>query len=308
MIILSSIIPIFVVIFAGWVARKRGFLPDGFLGPANRLVYYLAIPAMIFRAISNGSFHEAFDIRVLGVVLLSLLLVLLAAWVTAELKKMPENQKGTFLQSSFHGNLGYIGLAVVFYHLGESGLAAGGLFAGFIMIAQNILAVFVLQIYSGEGRGSPGRSVPGNLRRIIFNPVILAAFSGMLVSLSEMPLPIIIDRSLKILSGMALPLALLLIGATLSFDLIRVRLIKVAGASFLKLVIMPGLSLVMFRFLSIPTADFLPAFILMSAPTATLTYIMAKEMNGDSDFAVAAVSGCTLLSAVTFTLWLSFLS
>ena len=305
MIILSTIIPIFVVIFAGWVARKRGFLPDGFLGPANRLVYYLAIPAMIFRAVSNGSFHEAFDIRVLGIVFLSLFLVLLAAWLTAKLKKMPMYQRGTFLQSSFHGNLGYIGLAVVYYHLGEPGLAAGGLFAGFIMIVQNVLAVFVLQIYSGEG--APERRGLDNLRRIIFHPVILAALFGMLVSLSELPLPLIIDRSLKILSGMALPLALLLIGATLSFDLIRSRLKKVAGASFFKLGVMPGLSLVMFRLFSIPASDFLPAFILMSAPTATLTYVMAKEMNGDSDFAVAVVSGCTLLSAVTFTLWLSFL-
>jgi hypothetical protein len=31
---------------------------------------------------------------------------------------------------------------------------------------------------------------------------------------------------------------------------------------------------------------------------------MAKEMNGDTDFAVAALSSCTLLSAVTFSIWL----
>jgi len=32
---------------------------------------------------------------------------------------------------------------------------------------------------------------------------------------------------------------------------------------------------------------------------------MAKEMNGDTDFAVAAISISTILSAITFTIWLT---
>ncbi|MGA6925052.1 MAG: AEC family transporter [Desulfosarcina sp.] len=48
--ILSTIIPIFSLVILGAIARKRGFLPAAFLEPANRLVYYLAIPAMIFRS------------------------------------------------------------------------------------------------------------------------------------------------------------------------------------------------------------------------------------------------------------------
>jgi hypothetical protein len=55
MYIVSTIIPIFAVIILGWFARWRGFIPPEFLGPANRLVYYLAIPAMIFRGIPRDS-------------------------------------------------------------------------------------------------------------------------------------------------------------------------------------------------------------------------------------------------------------
>ena len=53
--IVTTIIPIFSLVALGNIARRRGFLPEAFMGPANRLVYYLAIPAMIFRAISNAS-------------------------------------------------------------------------------------------------------------------------------------------------------------------------------------------------------------------------------------------------------------
>ena len=137
------------------------------------------------------------------------------------------------------------------------------------------------------------------------HPVILSALAGILVSLSGVRLPLIIDRSLVILSGMALPLALLLIGASLSFDLMRARIRAITSVCLFKLAAMPGLGIFLFKLFGIPAADYLPAFILLAAPTATLTYVMAKEMKGDADFAVAAISGCTLLSAVSYTIWLN---
>lgn len=295
--ITQTIIPIFLVIFVGWLARKKQFIPDGFLGPANRLVYYLAIPAMIFRAISRASFQEAFNSQVLLITLLCVLVVFLTTWLLAALAGMARHFRGTFIQSAFHGNLGYIGLAVVYYYLGDAGLAKGGIFAGFIMILQNILAVITLQVHTDRS-SQKGPVFAENMRRIIGHPVILSALGGI-------PLPVIVDRSLVILSGMSLPLALLLIGASLSFDLMRARLRGVFAVSFFKVVVMPGLGILMFKLFSIPAADYLPAFILLAAPTATLTYVMAREMKGDSDFAVAAISGCTLLSALSYTLWLN---
>jgi predicted permease len=49
----------------------------------------------------------------------------------------------------------------------------------------------------------------------------------------------------------------------------------------------------------------LPAIILLASPTATIAYVMAREMSADSDFAVAAISATTLMSAFTFSFWLS---
>jgi len=302
--ITETIIPIFLVIFVGWLARKKRFMPDGFLGPANRLVYYLAIPAMIFRAISRASFQEEFNSQVLLITLLCVLGVFLTTWLLAVLAGMARHFRGTFIQSAFHGNLGYIGLAVVYYYLGDAGLAKGGIFAGFIMILQNILAVITLQVHSDRSTRK-GPVFAENMRRIIGHPVILSALGGILVSIAGIPLPVIVDRSLVILSGMALPLALLLIGASLSFDLMRARLRAVLSVSLFKLAVMPGIGILVFNLFSIPPTDYLPAFILLAAPTATLTYVMAREMKGDADFAVAAISGCTLLSAASYSIWLN---
>jgi predicted permease len=67
----------------------------------------------------------------------------------------------------------------------------------------------------------------------------------------------------------------------------------------------PALGFILFKFFSVTPTDYLPGLIILASPTATLTYIMAKEIGGDPDFAVAAISICTILSGFSYGLWLS---
>jgi predicted permease len=78
---------------------------------------------------------------------------------------------------------------------------------------------------------------------------------------------------------------------------------RILSSSFLKLILLPGLGFILYHLFDIKLNDYLPGLILLASPTATLTYVMAKEMNGDTDFAVAALSSCTILSAATFSIW-----
>jgi predicted permease len=132
--------------------------------------------------------------------------------------------------------------------------------------------------------------------------------AGITFSITGLNLPEILDRSLKILSGMALPLALLVIGTSLSFTQIRQQLKLTLVISILKLVLLPALGLILFLLLHLYRVEYLPALILLASPTATITYVMASEMGGDPDLATAAISVTTLASAVTFTLWLGLAS
>ena len=172
---ISTIIPIFIIIALGALARSRGFIPTAFLEPANRLVYYLAIPAMSsapFRFLHQHRIQPGVILITLACVAASFLLALIVAYAMGN----RNGRGGTFTQCAFHGNLGYIGLAVIFYFLGDGGLVKGSIIAGLIMILQNFLAVVALQIF-----GSKGTSVNGLsqfFRRIMMNPVILSALLG----------------------------------------------------------------------------------------------------------------------------------
>ncbi len=300
--IVTTIIPIFSLVILGIIARSKGFLPPEFLGPANRLVYYLAIPAMIFRAIANASLTRQFNPTVAWLTLVALVVLFSISWTSSRLLRLPASIRGAFIQGSFHGNLGYIGLAVAFYHLGADGLARASILAAFVMILQNFLAVVVLQSHR-QGHAEGGR-LSGVAAKIVANPVIVSATVGMVFSMADIPMPLVMDRSLQILSGLALPMALLIIGGSLSLKMIRARLAAVLGTCLLKLMILPALGVGLFRLAGQSPDDYLPAVILLASPTATIAYVMAREMGADSDFAVAAISATTLISAVTFSWWL----
>ncbi len=304
--VVITIIPIFMLILLGAGVRRLGFMKTEFVAAANRLVFYLAIPALVFRALTKASLRTEFDfLSVVMMVIAVLLVVGLTLVYNYRRKNEDGSLSGTFAQAAIHGNLGYIGLAVAFYYLDEGGFARVSMLVGFLMILQNLIGVVLLQYYCCVGRES--RRVRDLLASVLFNPVIMAAVGGIFFNLSRLPMPQVFDRFLLILSGLALPMGLLLIGASISFALLRQWLPQAAVVAFLKLVLLPGVALLLFRIAGVDEQNLIPAIILLAAPTATLTYVMAREMGGHVDLAVASVSLTTILSAFSYALWLGLL-
>ncbi|MEJ2641248.1 MAG: AEC family transporter [Desulfosarcinaceae bacterium] len=305
--VFSTIIPIFGVVILGWFARKKGFIPVEFIAPANRLVYYLAIPALIFRAVAKASFRTDFNPTVLLVTILSAMLAYLSAWLIGRRISWPPGRIGAFIQCAGHGNHGYIGLPVAFYFLGESGLAKTSILASFLFILQNMLSVMVHQAYATTADTTKGRFrlVLGKLSR---NPIIVSALVGLIVSLLAVPIPTPFQRFLEIMSGLAPPMSLLLIGTSVSLTVMRRNLYSVLGVVCIKIIALPTLGLCLYAVLGVPSSDYLPSLILLATPTATVAYVMSREMQGDAEFAGAAISTSTLFSALTYLFWLTVVS
>lgn len=300
---IATITPIFLLIALGWYARRRGFIPPEFLAPANRLTYYFAIPALLFRAIAHASLRHEFHGGVLLATLAAAALAYGTGWLYSRLRRLPPERAGAVIQCAGHGNLGYIGLPFAYYFLGESGLVKAGILAGFLMILQNILSVSAWQAYT------PDRQAGSRLKKVLVkltgNPVILSSMAGIAVAALELGLPAVLQKTLDMLGGLAPPMALLLIGASLSLKAMRAHLRPVLVSVVIKLLLLPALGLGLYLGARLPAADFLPGLILLACPTATIAYVMAREMHGDADYVVAAISTSTLVSAGTFLLWLA---
>ena len=298
--VLESISPVFFVIGLGFFSRRLGFLPDHFISSANRLVYYIAIPILVYKEIAQAPLRESFDPLQIGGTFLAVGLVAAAALALARALGMARGLSATLAQCSFHGNLGYVGLAVVFYVLGPGERGSASVLAGFLILFQNALAIGLFTVLAPGGHPFGLRSAG----RFLGNPVILGTALGLFSSASGLELPSFILRSFDIVGDMALPLALFIIGGSLSTR--HGRSLGFAGIStVLKTVLLPLVGLAVFRITGLAPSPTAAAVILLASPSATVTYVVASEMGGEPDLAAAAVTVSTCLSILTYTLWIA---
>jgi predicted permease len=142
---------------------------------------------------------------------------------------------------------------------------------------------------------------------LALHPVIIGSFAGIFWSWAGWGVPRLAEETLGILASMALPLALLLIGGGLGLESLR-RAPSVLLSTAIKTLGLPALGYGLLTLAGTRGVDRAAAVLLLSAPSATITLIMAREMGGDPALAASAVTLSTLVSAGTLTVWLTLLS
>lgn len=299
-ILVNTILPIFSIIFVGYLLKLKKVIDPAFSRTANQIVFNVAIPAMLLNELAQASFRENFNLRAVICTLAALVVVMLISLVFCTVLNVPHGRRGTFMHSSFHGNLGYMAYAIAYYTLGESHFARMAILSSFLMIGQNSLAVWALTTYSGM---QPREGQIRNLIKLMLqNPIILTMIVGITWSALGLSIPKPLQKGLDILSGMAFPTALLLIGSSLSFGAFREMAREILGIGFLKLLGLPLAGYALMRAAGVPDILTLPAMILLGSPPATVTYVMATELGGDPELAATSVSLFTLASAFSYTL------
>lgn len=299
-VLANTILPVFSIILLGYVLKRRALISPAFVGPANRLVYYVALPAMLFATLVKAPFKENFQLTAGLCLVIPLGVIMVLALVVSRFLTLERGAKATLVQSSFHGNLGFLAYAIAYYALGPDNFPRTLIMSSFLMIGQNVLSIWVL---TRLGTRTPDREHPWLylFRQTLQNPVIASMVMGCVFSAAGVELPKALRQGLDILSGLALPMALLLIGASLSFGTLQARIRELALLGVLKLVGLPMAGYFLMRWADVHDSLMLPALILLAAPPATVSYVMAAELGGDTRLAAASVSVFTLVSAVSYS-------
>jgi hypothetical protein len=217
--------------------------------------------------------------------------------------RVPPASTGTFAQAAFRGNLAFIGLPVVIF--AGAGRADAAITTAVYLLAAvvpfyNIAAVLVL-VARREGLRSL-RALPGQL---LANPLILACVAAAVWAKAGPALPTWSARTLQTLADMALPLALLGIGATLRLEGIRGHWAAIGGAGALKVAVGPLLGWALARWLGLGLAETRAVLIFLACPTATVTFVMADQLGGDRSLAAGTVAASTIASFIPLSLILA---
>lgn len=298
--IITLVLPVFLVVAVGYVVRKAGLVDMLFVSQLNRLVFYLALPLLLFYKIANADFSQSFNPQLVTGLFIANIAGCGGAYLLAKLLRYPPANYGTFAQAAFRGNFAYVGLALVFNTYGEAGLAIGGMAVGFVVPLLNFLSILAL-LFSQQGTKVSAVFI---LQQVLVNPLIIASFVGIIWSFLDLPIPVVINNSLDIITGMALPLALLSIGASFSLKKLRGDIVCASVASGYKLIFMPLFTAIVLFAVGVRGQALGIGILYGATPTATAAYIFAQQMKGDAELSGAVVMMTTLASVLTYTITL----
>jgi len=231
--------------------------------------------------------------------IITVILMFVVSFLTARFMKLGSSS-GTFAMNSFRANYAYMGLPVSAYAYGDKGLVIASVLMAFIVPLVNLMSVVSLSISMTEGR-----SLKPFLKNTILNPLAIACLLGILFSWYGLGFPVFVERSLEIVSGVTLPLALFCVGGSMSRAQMKGDFMPAISSSFLKLMIMPLCAFIMLKIAGMEFDTTSKTLVIMlSAPTATVNYVLAAQMQGDSPMAGSTIVISTLLAIFSFSFWL----
>ncbi|AGM40867.1 auxin efflux carrier [Spiribacter salinus M19-40] len=283
--------PVVLIITMGWALVRTGFLSTPAVGELNRLTYWVGLPALLIQRIGTAApdFGRVGDM--LSVLLLATGVSVLVAAFVARLWRLPGRSFVTFVHGAYRGNLTFVGLPVVIYAFAGSPEAStyeAVALVAFVplVVIYNIVAVTVMQL---PGRQAPMVALSRVARGVGTNPILLGTLLGVLLALSPLALPLAADRTLAAVGQMALPLALIGIGAGLYATRIRGRVRWAVGAAALKTTVGPLAGLFFGVTFGLSTDELRLALVFLACPTASAAYVLVQQMDGDTALVASTI-------------------
>jgi len=293
--------PIFLTLIIGYWLARLGLLREQFVDDASRLVFLITLPVLLFTKIFTAQAELGRELPLLAAGLLGTIVTIPLAWLAA--RPLVRGDRSAFIQGAFRGNLGIIGLAWAANAYGSSGLAQAALLMAVVTILYNLAAVALFAVYSQRASFSWGKLA----KDIVRNPLIIAIVLALVCKQLGLALPQILLQTGDYLASITLPLALLCIGASLDFSLLRRSSLAAFGAVGFKLLLVPAALLAFGWLFDLPAQSMGVLLLLAAAPSATVSFIMARALGGNSQLAANIVALSTLLSIVTASLGLALL-
>ena len=290
----TALIPILVLILGGYGLRRVRFLPDETWSGMEKLTYFVLLPALLIHTLAKqtlvGTPWPSMLLVISGTLIASALVLIVYFRLRASVSP------ATFT-SIFQGGVRfntYIALSVALGLFGAEGLALGSVAAGFMIVLINVFCISVFVIW---GKTSV-RGVRPFIREVAGNPLIIGCAIGWFLSLSGLGLPGITEDIFEILGRAALPFGLLAVGAALKPEMIRGHVKAITLSSLVQFGLKPVTAALL---ISITGLSGIAAGVLVIAfmtPTASSSFILARQLGGDAETMVSIITFQTLIAFV----------
>ena len=299
--------PIYLCIALGYLATRLGLFDRADMRVFGKFVINLALPALLFNALSQRSVSEIFNGRyLLAYALGSLILLSAATFWFRQLRGESMSRSAVMAMGMSCPNSGYVGYPVLLLTLGAP---VAGVVLALNMVVENLVVIPVLLALADMDRHEPGhwpKLVVQTLRGLARNPMIIAIVAGFLVSALGLHVPSPVSRTVTLFAQASSALSLFVIGGSLVGLQLHGLKSAVAQIDMGKLVLHPLCMLAVMTWL-VPIDDTsLKAALLLTGAMPTMgIYTILAQRQGHEGLASAALLVGTMASFFTLSalLW-----
>lgn len=303
---LNATIPVFAIMIIGYFLKRIGIIDDHFASIANRFVFKVCLPCLVFRDLADTNIRKNFDTPYIGFCFFATLASILVIWFFAKYFMKNKSEVGAFVQGAYRSSAAILGIAFIQNIYGNSGMAPL-MIIGSVPL-YNIFAVIVLTFESSNKNISDDTSkIKQSAIGILKNPIIIGIVLGLAASYINLDLPKMFDSTINNLAVMASPLALLSIGVSFEGRKALAKIKPTVIATSLKLIILASCFIPLAIYLGFRDQKLIAILIMLASPTTPASYVMVKNMEGDGILASSIVVSTTLISSITLTGWIFLL-
>lgn len=303
--IIASVLPIFIITMLGKVIRLYWIKSDEFWRNLEALSYFLLFPVVLFNYIVGADLSAMHLIKLvfalmLATIIVSIGLVLLKKKIEIEGKVFTSIYQGAIRYNSYI----FFGLGDALY--GKEGMTIVAVIAAYMIIFTNFMSVLAFSVYSPvaqDGKDSPEISQWSIfIKNLTMNPLIIASLVGFIFNYFDIKLGLSVHRTLQTLSNSALAIGILCVGAGLKFSISKINNFAIMVGCVAKLLILPMVTFFIFKLIGIKGLAHSVGLLYSSLPTATNSYLLSRQLGGDSESMSAIITFSIVLSVLSLAI------
>lgn len=295
----NCVIPVFICLAVGYIAKMRRVIPEGTYPYINRFSFTVLLSVQMFHNVYSSEFNRAFSPRLIAYLLGATLFIYITAGLIFRHAVKDPRTRGAYWQDAYRTNVAIVGIALMEVLSDANGVALMTIAVSILVPLYNVLAVIALELCSGRKV-----SIGTALRNVLKNPLIIGAVSGILVRFIGLRLPSAVESAVASLGKAGMTMALLTLGASFDFSEVGKNLRRLLFGNIMRLIIVPLITVgcaVFFGF----RGDELAVILLCGAtPVATTAFSMAQVYNSDYELTGQLVVTTSLMSCPTLFVWI----
>ena len=294
----NAVLPLFVIMAAGYAVKRAGLLRDKDVPRLNSLAFQVFLPCLLFYNIYVSDLSESVRPELILFVVCGVFAVYLSALILVlAIEKEPE-KRGVMIQGLYRSNYVVVGIPIAAALSGGGSLGVVTLLIAILVPIFNVLAVVTLAVFCGRRV-----NVGGTMVDILKNPLIISTALGLLIKWMGLTIPGFLFAAVKDMGAASTPLQLLILGAFFQIPGMKEHRKSLVVTVFGRLVVVPGLMLSAAAALGFRGVEFVALIGCFASPTATSSFVMTQQMGGDAGLAGDIVVLTSALCPFTIFGW-----